>query len=296
MTSKIKTKTKADAKIERSARTKITKATGKTPVITEPTNIPDGVIYIYGFDCAIKNLGICCMSINTKWEEEIKSLTTQLYELYESNLKKGEFLDRALTITKQINETLESRFKLEWANVIDLIPGKKVAEVAFPIILKKLKYVLHFLNKTMPPATYVLIEHQMSINDKARGVSRYLEEYYTPLQELESDITIGLDKYQLAITPLTEEELNYNRGELFIVQPSLKNSCQIDPSELGSYSTYIEKYSNTTANKKHTTWNFVYYMKTMGKSDEIANINNKLFDIADAFMMAYAWSKNRGLI
>ena len=169
-------------------------------------------------------------------------------------------------------------------------------EVKFPVILRKLKYVLHFLNKTLPPAKYVLIENQMSINDKARGVSRYIEEYYTPLQELESGITIGLEKYPLTITPLTKHELTSNLAELFIVQPSLKNSHQIDPSELGSYATYISKYTNYTANKKHTTANFVYYMKIMGKSDEIENINNKLNDIADAFMMAYAWCKNKNII
>lgn len=252
--------------------------------------------YIYSFDCAIKNLGVCCISINTEWEKEISALTAQLYELYNSDCKRDEFLSKALVLVKQIDYVLESRFKLEWANVIDLIPGKKVAEVPFNTILKKLKYILHFLNKTLPAANYVLIEHQMSINDKARGVSRYIEEYYTPLQELDSEVTIGLEKYGLNITPLTEKELKANTAELFIVQPSLKNSHQIDPSDKGAYSTYIEKYTNYTANKKHTTHNFVYYMNSMGKAEEIADINNKLNDIADAFMMAYAWCKSRGFI
>lgn len=254
------------------------------------------VKYIYSFDCAIKNLGICCVSVNTKWQEELVDYTKQLYELYNTKSTKEIFLKKALSITTGINKTLESRFKLEWANVVDLIPGKKVLEVKFPIILRKLKYLLHFLNKTLPAADFVLIENQMNINDKARGVSRYIEEYYTPLQELESEITIGLEKYPLTITPLKPEEININHAELFIVQPSLKNSHQIDPSELGSYSTYISKYTNYTANKKHTTANFVYFMKARGKESEISDIANKLNDIADAFMMAYAWCMNKGMI
>lgn len=280
-------------KVSKTSNKPIVKTSGKV-------NIEDAVnpnkIYIYSFDCAIKNLGICVVSVNTKWEEEIKSYTQQLYDLYDSDTNKDEFLKRAFELASNINYTLESRFKLEWANVIDLIPEKKVLEVKFPIILRKLKYVLHMLNKTLPPANYVLIENQMNINDKARGVSRYIEEYYTPLQELESDITVGLDCYPLKTYKLDIKELSTNTAELFIVQPSLKNSYQIDPTEVGSYATYIEKYTNYTANKKHTTANFVYYMKSMGKSDEIASIKNKLNDIADAFMMAYAWSKNKVLI
>jgi hypothetical protein len=259
-------------------------------------DVSQNKLYIYSFDCAIKNLGICCISINTKWEDEIKQYTKDLYALYESDINKDEFLNQALELVTKINDSLNSRFKLEWTNVIDLIPGKKVIEVKFNTILKKLKYMLHLLNKTLPPANYVLIEYQMSINDKARGVSRYIEEFYTPLQELESDITIGLDMYPLKSIKLTKEELTSNKAELFIIQPSLKNAYQIDPSNAGNYSTYIEKYTNYVANKKHTTANFIYYMNTIGKSHEIKNINNKLNDIADAFMMAYAWSKKQNYI
>ena len=77
------------------------------------------------------------------------------------------------------------------------------------------------------------------------------------------------------------------------VNPSLKNSCQIDPSFNGSYQFFICKYSNYTANKKHTTHNFKY-LCNLYKLD-ISGLR-KLDDIADAVIQCWAYCKKNKLI
>ena len=57
------------------------------------------------------------------------------------------------------------------------------------------------------------------------------------------------------------------------------------------------KYStNYKANKEHAVFNFKYFLNIMKKADILDNINNKISDIADAFMMTYAWLMDKGLI
>ncbi len=250
-------------------------------------------MYIYSFDCAIKNLGVCCISIDLDWEEKIKKYTKDLYALYELDCTGDQFMAKALALLKLIDNTLEERIKLIWINVFDLIPGKKLEEVPFGVIVKKLKYVLHFLKETLPKPDVVLIEYQMNVNDKARGVSRFIEEYFTPLSELESDITIGLESYPLLTSDIPKAESSV---EVHIVHPTLKNAYNIDPSELGDYGTYIKDYSNYTSNKKHAVCNFTYYMRSVKKEHQIKNQPTKLDDIADSFMMAYAWCRKKQLI
>lgn len=250
---------------------------------------------ILGFDCAIKNLGICCIEINDNWREEVAEIIDELNRFYstmDQYADKSKFLSKIEEIFTRIVKLLDSMFQIRFLNIIDLIPGKKVLTVKYKDILKSLKYTLYCLNKQLPKPDKVLIENQMNINDKARGISRYIEEFYTDISDVDVSITYAIDAYPiLAIKPVKTKPC-----DVVIVAPTLKNGYKTDPSELGDYSTYIEKYSNYTANKKHTTWNFKYFMEVFGKKQEIQSINNKLDDISDAFMMTYAWCKYKQLI
>lgn len=250
---------------------------------------------ILGFDCAIKNLGICCIEINDNWRDEVSMIITELNEFYSNMDKysdKSSFLNKVKEIFTRINKLLNSMFQIKFLNIIDLIPGKKVLTVKYKDILKSLKYTLYCLNKQLPKPDKVLIENQMNINDKARGISRYIEEFYTDISDVEVSITYAIGSYPVeAYKPIKTKPC-----DVVIVAPTLKNGYKTDPSELGDYSTYIAKYTNYTANKKHTTWNFKYFMNVFGNKEELESVNNKLDDISDAFMMTYAWCKYKEII
>lgn len=248
---------------------------------------------IFSFDCAIKNIGICCIEIKDTWREETKSLISEIYDLYDTDYDKITFLTKTVDLLTRINQLVDNQLVIKFLNVIDLIPDKKVKDIKFSSLIIKLKYILACLDHMLPKPDVVLIEHQMSINDKARGISRYIEEYYTPLRYPDDNITYAVEAFpveNIDIEPATKETVVY------IVNPNLKNSISIDPSKEGAYGSFIEKYANYTANKKHTEHQLVYYLKKMGLSHYLEGVDNKLNDIADAFMMAYAWCKQHELI
>lgn len=250
---------------------------------------------ILGFDCAIKNLGICCIEVNDNWRNEVAEIISELNEFYASMNKysdKSIFLDKVKEIFIRIGNLLDSIFHIRFLNIIDLIPGKKVLAVKYKDILKSLKYTLYCLDKQLPKPDKVLIENQMNINDKARGISRYIEEFYTDISDIDVNITYAIGSYPVKVY----KPIKTKPCDVVIVAPTLKNGYKTDPSESGDYATYIAKYSNYTANKKHTTWNFKYFMETFGKKEELNSVNNKLDDISDAFMMTYAWCKYKELI
>jgi hypothetical protein len=97
-----------------------------------------------------------------------------------------------------------------------------------------------------------------------------------------------------------EKERNKEEKETKVqvvrVNPNIKNMYSVDTTEAGQYTSFISKYnSNYTANKKHTTYNFLYFIESRGLSDKIADAKNKLDDIADAFMQAYGWCKKMNI-
>lgn len=250
---------------------------------------------IYSFDCAIKNLGFCCIKLSDTYKEEIDILIEEIQQFYDNIPKtKKETLEKILYILSKANKIMDSIFEIQYINVFDLIPDNKVAQVKFTEILKRLKYVIFCLTKQLPKPDYVLIENQMSVNDKARGISRYIEEYFVPLGcDDNTLITYALCKYPLISAELPK---NIDATKVCIVAPGLKNAFQIDHVD-GSYGKFTEKYAtNYSANKAHTTHNFKHWLKITGQMNIIENCPNKLDDLSDAFMMAYAWCKNRGLI
>jgi hypothetical protein len=255
---------------------------------------------IYSFDCAIKNLGICCIEIDENWREKIADIINELNNFYNNVSSKAVFYEQSKDILTKINNILDNIFIIKFLNIIDLVPEGKVATKTSKDILRRLKYTLYCLDKQLPKPDVVLIEHQMSQNDKARGISRYIESHYSPKIDdadgFDDSITFAIPAYPLIAADIPEVELKQKKV-VHVLPATLKNSYDIDiKSKLGSYSYYIEKYTNYIANKKHSTYNFKYFMECRGLSKQLENIPNKLDDIADAFMMAYAWSIHNKLI
>jgi hypothetical protein len=254
---------------------------------------------IYSFDCAIKNLGICCIEIDDHWQEKISRIIEELELFYENIESIDEYFKQAKVILSNIETLLSNKFKIRFLNIIDLVPEGKVASCRSKDILRRLKYCLYCLDNQLPKPDVVLIEHQMTQNDKARGISRYIESHYSPtvddIEGFDDSITFAIPAYPLIAADIPVD--TKTKKVVYVLPATLKNSYDIDTkSELGSYAYYIEKNSNYIANKKHATYNFKYFMEKNGLGDQLKNIPNKLDDIADAFMMAYAWCKFKKLI
>ena len=244
---------------------------------------------IYSYDCAIKNLGFCCIEIDDLWKDKISVQIEEIKKIREtSNISKKVFIKKADTALQNILKILNGSFKLIYVNTFNLIKDKKVKEVKYTDIAKKLKYLLHSIDAQLPTPNYILIENQMSPNDKARGILRYLEDHYLPLEKPEDEIQFAIKDYPLNFIDVPDAK-NAVRKNIVCINPNLKNCYSIDKSDNGKYSYYIRKYSNYTANKKHTTHNFKYYMEKTGNSKKIKT-KTKLDDAADAFMMAYSWA------
>ncbi len=249
---------------------------------------------IFSFDCAIKNLGFCCIEVNTNWRDDTAELIEKINNFYNfdtnTDAETGDTFETMHNLIKESDKLVDSVFNIKYMNIFDLAAEGKARETRFAEVVKRLKYIMFCLEQQLPKPDIVLIEYQMNANDKSRGISRYIEEYYLPLGGTDAMITYAMTAYPLNAADIPEDLLSDTK--ICIVTPSLKNAYQIDPSTDGEYQTFIEKYnSNYNANKAHAIHNFKYFIKSRGLSHTIMNIPNKLDDIADAFMQAYAWCK-----
>ena len=242
---------------------------------------------IFSFDCAIKNLGFCCLEINDNWRDEVADLIVEIENFYLDPTDSP--LDKMQEIVSKADLLVDSIIKIKYMNIFDLAAEGKARSTKYSEVVKRLKYILYCLEKQLPSPDIVLIEYQMNVNDKARGISRYIEEYYLPIGDTDATITYAMNDYPLIAADLPD---NVPTRKIYTITASLKNAYQTDPTVEGSYQTFIEKYNrNYDANKAHTTHNFTYFLKSRGLSHTIENIPNKLDDISDSFMQAYAWCK-----
>ena len=246
---------------------------------------------IYSFDCAIKNVGFCCLSVNTEWRTDVQNIITETDNFYQSSSKDP--LSTMNDLLQKADKIVDSILDIKYMNIFDLAAEGNALDVKLTEIVKRLKYVLFCLEKQLPAPDIVLIEYQMNANDKSRGISRYIEEYFLPLGGTDATITAAIASYPLIAADIPPELVKFT--QIHLVNPNLKNAYKVDPSELGDYQTYIVKYNRTYANKAHTTHNFRYFLQTRGLSHVIEDVPNKLDDAADAFMQAYAWCKKSGL-
>lgn len=242
---------------------------------------------IFSFDCAIKNLGFCCLEINDNWREQTEIIIKSIQKFYE---KPGSNpLNQMRTLIQESDQLVNSILTIKYMNIFDLAAEGNVRNTKYSEVVKRLKYILYCLEQQLPNPDVVLIEYQMNINDKARGISRYIEEYYLPIGNIDATITYAMNFYPLIASDLPT---NIPDRKIYTITASLKNAYQTDPSIKGSYQSFIEKYNrNYDANKAHTTYNFLYFLETRNLSHVVENIPNKLDDISDAFMQAYSWCK-----
>lgn len=265
-----------------------------------------GKMLIFSFDAGIKNLGVCALHVARG--EQYHAARRQLLELRDklsaaletlhhihkqmqsvgAKVSKVEImqnfytaLNTILSTVCEINRILPEFLAIKFINTIDLLNGADlVKKVTQKIRVERLAYVLYCLDAQYGPPDVVLIEKQFTISEHVNAVSKYIENHYCHVSWQDFKLTI-------AEFPLSRPEPpKSNKTKILIVNPILKNTCDIDKSR--PYSHFIAQYSNKTSNKKHTNEQFKYWCHIWGIN---IHATRKTDDSADAFMMAYAMIK-----
>ena len=177
---------------------------------------------IFSFDCAIKNLGFCCIEFDEKWRDKICKLNKELSSVYSNidNMEKLEFVEILTNIIDKISNVVDNLFKLIFANTIDLLHDKNSKKTKFTEVLKNLKYVVACLNNQLPKPDIVLIETQMAVNDKARSISRYIEDIYSSIEMPNLEISYLIKHYP--IIPIKIKEKPHTK--VYYIHPTIKNA------------------------------------------------------------------------
>lgn len=284
------------------------------------------MIIIAGYDCALKNLGICFIYYDDEWVDKLEKLISIIKTDYKNiNYNDEKSISNIVTIFEKINNILDNVIKIIFFNVIDLVPNNTIEEVNIIDRTKRLKYLLNCLDLELPKPDIVLIEYQMKQNDISRCISHQIAYHYMDIcdniifekkseqsnkknikkKKVRKKIPISGNNIMYYIDDYPIKKYNedlYDKKSITknniveVVGTSLKNSVSF--SKKGEYCNFILKYSNYVANKKHTDWNFKYFMEVFGgvDSDFFININKKTDDISDAFMMIFSWLVKKNML
>ena len=263
---------------------------------------------IFSFDSAVKNMGVSIVRIN---QMEISDELRFKLSIDRKKQNVNNALYELINLYKTLSSLLDSIVKIEWTQVINLLDvnsmyklfdhtekkeadqrieskqaegkqivkqigkqtegkqaDKKKGKKKNPLgtLLERtrgLKILLHLLDSKFSIPDIVLVEYQMKQNDCSKNISSQVLYHY-----------------------------DYPYTHLEVVGPSLKNTISF--SEELKYGNFIMKYSNYTANKKHALANYNYFIKVFPSNKHDIN-SKKKDDIADAFIMAYAYAKKQAM-
>lgn len=152
--------------------------------------------------------------------------------------------------------------KIILLKVFDLTEGKICDTIKRARLLKICLTSIDSMLENTPPSR-VLVEYQMSANDKSRCVSQQIVYHYSTLTEVS------------------------------LVGPSLKNKVCFSTDTSLNHSTFMEKYSSKyTANKNHSKANFLYWLSLNNCTNILADnlIQKKnIDDAADAFLQIFGY-------
>jgi hypothetical protein len=285
---------------------------------------------IIGFDSAVENLGVCCIEFDENYKLQIAKCTEELSNILDNigSMSKKTFINLIHNVLKKLNNVYNNIIKITYINVFDLIPGENINKITVKSTTEKLKYLLHYIDNIFPHVDVVLIEYQMKQNSLTPLISGQIMFYYTELKSVpvtyannkkgthmnksSGGITYGLEEQMLVKTDKikhvnnqqlkktnTQETITEKNSNIRVefVGCGVKNSHKTVSD--GDYSNFIERYNiNYTANKKHTEYNFLQFIKIMNDEPLMLleeffkkrrNVNAKYDDVADAFMMVYGW-------
>jgi hypothetical protein len=204
---------------------------------------------ILSIDCANKTLAVVGITTN------ISDLHNLLNFINQSISRINTIYD--IKEIEKIIATIENLYFLLWrisyTDCVDLIPGKKSKEVSVVERCTLLKNFIAKVNKIFP-ADIVLIENQMTPNEKTHGIMYCLAYEYS--------------EKSIIVNPRIKNKLNFGAGTL---------------------SDFIMNYADIgKANKEHVIANFNIMLSRIGCSH--TNINKKTIShIGDAVFQVIAY-------
>lgn len=224
-------------------------------------------MFTISIDTATKSMAVSIIQYNTEINEQI----SELYDTYKNDKKlattAAELLQLYINLLDNVKFLIDNKIKIHYLNVVDLIPGQKVADtdVVFRarqlyIYLTEIDTILDKLDKSQKKL--FLLEYQMGPNIQSNMVSSQLIYHFS----------------------------KYTDAEIKIVGPSLKNKVYIGGDD-AKYSNFMEKYKTLyAANKNHSKFNFLRLMDYLGVNGTFENIKKKnIDDIADSVIMSLAY-------
>jgi hypothetical protein len=260
-------------------------------------------MYILSFDVASKSLAVSLILFNDLYKLEIDTIIINMNNIQQ--------LIKSINLTTSYDEIwkilsdlkcllLKYNFIVDnfatpiFMDVVDLIPGKKLKDTTVITRSNRLKSYLYYIDKLiyteLKNNSYdvsipikVLLEYQMGPNDKSRNVCSQILFNYSKNDNIE----FKSFNFQ-HITISEKSDLIYSTE---IVGPSLKNKINLDKDK--DHQFFLTKYANNyDANKKHSSHNFLTWVKKKSIENMIKDIPKKnIDDIADSVIMALAWFK-----
>lgn len=144
---------------------------------------------------------------------------------------------------------------------------------------------------------------QTNITERSRALNAYLKKLIVKINDLISKLKIKKIKLLIELQPSFNDKsktifnqiiYEFSSNEIYkikVMNASYKNLIYFDKTLI--HSNFIKKYANNyLANKNHTKYNFLYFLKSFNLMHLIKNIKKKNYDdIADSFMqiMAYVY-------
>ena len=237
-----------------------------------------------GWDCAHKSLAHSYIEIDLTFSELRRIL---------DGYSGGDTVDpdAALKFLRDARAAVHGAFTFHTCNVVDLMPGKKLAEIKEIDRVKLLKKYLDGLpginSKEIPHDTVVIIETQAGkfgnagANRASNGVAQQLAMYY-------ADCNINF------IDPKMKNKV------------SITDDLTLDAVHLKRIAGQAEKQSGTKrklkiiggkpdydTRKLHSTLNFVEFVKRIGQEGVYSHVPKEFYDdLADSFVQILAFIKH----
>jgi hypothetical protein len=244
---------------------------------------------------------VCTLELNLNDVKEQTSTTKQqLLSMY------NEFkcINKQLHLFEEFNTLYVNICKLVYIDVINLIPNKLLRDT--DIILRSSRlhgfvtYIKHLAktldvkqcssdsgNRSDCGENIVLIEYQMSVNDKSKIICNQLAVSFVEDDFAFASFTKRKEFYD---SPAEVAVATQSKFETHIVGCSIKNRISFNHVNL-NYETFLPKYQKSyDANKAHCKANLIEWARLTKNEDKISIIDKKVLkDASDAFMMAFAW-------
>ncbi len=244
---------------------------------------------IFSFDPAVKYLGFCCVDFDIEWRDKFIAGLSALNEIYDraDRLTREQFLDEVTRQIRHLIGILNNIIQIRCINTWDLVPGTPAKQISSNIIPAKLKYLLNYLDAQYGPADIILLEYQMGINTSTPEINAQIQHHYVAEDASIEPLIPIVTPHITQITPRTMQ----NTPRIETIHPTMKNAYSVDKIA-GGYDRFIIETGKTTANKKHSDYNFKYFVRSMTDGqllEQLAQIKDKSFDMADAFTQLWAW-------